>query len=118
MLLQIQFHVYLLQIFCSVPTLAPVAPFSMATDSRTLNCTWSPPPEEHQNGIITEYRVQITEVLTGEMNVKRSNSTTIEVLGLHPDYEYEWNVAAVTVGVGPYTNTTTTRLPEDGNNES
>ena len=109
---------YPLQIFCSVPTLAPVAPFSMARDSRTLICTWSAPPEEHQNGIITEYRVQITEVLTGMMLVKSSNSTTTEVSGLHPDYEYEWRVAAVTVGVGPYTNNTTTRLPEDGNDDS
>ena len=64
------------------------------------------------------YRVQLTEVLTGMMLVKSSNSTTIEVSGLHPDYEYEWRVAAVTVGVGPYTNNTTTRLPEDGNDDS
>ena len=113
--LQIHCYVYLLQILCSVPTLAPLSPFSVARNSRTLNFTWSPPPEEHQNGIIIEYKVQVTEVLTGEMVVKTSNSTTIEVSGLHPDYAYEWRVAAVTVGVGPYTNTTTTRLPEDGN---
>ena len=106
---------YILQIFCSVPTLAPLAPFSTAKDSRNLNCTWSPPPEEHQNGIITEYRLQVMEVLTSMILLKSSNSTTIEVSGLHPDYEYEWRVAAVTVGVGPYTNNTTTRLPEDGN---
>ena len=98
--------------------MSPLAPLSWARDSRTLNCTWSPPPEQHQNGIITVYRVQLTEVLTGVMLVKSSNSTTIEVSGLHPDYEYEWRVAAVTVGVGPYTNTTTTRLPEDGNDDS
>ena len=95
--------------------MAPLAPLSVAKDSRTLNCTWFAPPKEHQNGIITEYRVQVMEVLTGIMLVKSSNSTIIEVSGLHPDYEYEWRVAAVTVGVGPYTNTTTTRLPEDGN---
>ncbi len=43
-----------------------------------------------------------------------STTTSVEITSLHPDYVYTWVVTAVTIGVGPYTSTSTIRTPEDG----
>ena len=70
---------------------------------------------QDHNGIIVEYRINITEVITGRVFVRVSTGTSLEVTGLHPDYVYQWIVTAVTVGAGPYTVVSTIRTPEDGN---
>ena len=64
--------------------------------------------------MIVEYRVNTTEVNTGQVFVNVSTSTSLELTFLHPDYVYEWVVTAVTIGEGPYTNVSTIRMPEDG----
>ena len=69
---------------------------------------------EDHHGIIVEYRINITEVITGRVFVLNSTTTTLEVTSLHPDYVYQWRVTAVTVGAGPYTSVSTIRTPEDG----
>ena len=97
-----------------VPTTAPQTPSSVIRTSRAIYCTWSPPPQEHQNGIIVEYRVNVTEILTGHIFVRVTTYTFLEVTSLHPDYEYEWVVTAVTIGVGPHTTVVNIRTPEDG----
>ena len=42
------------------------------------------------------------------------NTTTLSVPMLHPFYTYICIVAAVTVGLGPYSATVVVELPEDG----
>ena len=69
---------------------------------------------DHQNGRIVEYRVNVTEVITGRVFVLVSTTTSLEITSLHPDYVYQWVVTAVTIGVGPYTAMSTIRTPEDG----
>ena len=89
----------------------------MATDSRTLLITWRPPPLSAQNGIITEYVVNITAMETGEQLQQRATgaASSISIDSLHPDYTYAYSVAAVTaVGMGPFSAFRSTRLPEDG----
>ena len=66
------------------------------------------------NGIIREYRLNITEVDTGRAFQRVSPSTNLTVSGLHPDYAYEWKVAAITVGEGPFSNASRAMTPEDG----
>lgn len=103
--------------FCfahAVPTRAPQAPFAITRNSRTIFCSWTPPPTDHHNGRIIEYRINVTEVITGRVFAHVSTTTSLEISALHPDYVYEWAVTAVTVGEGPYTSISTIRTPEDG----
>lgn len=92
----------------------PVSPLTTIRDSRAVVCSWSPPPLEHQNGLIVEYRVNVTEMITERVFLQISTSTSLVIESLHPDYVYLWVVTAVTIGVGPYTTTSTIRTPEDG----
>lgn len=92
----------------------PLRPSTTTRDSRTIVCSWSPPPPEHQNGLIIEYRINVTEDITGRVFVRVSTSTSLVIASLHPDYVYEWVVTTVTIGVGPYTNISSIRTPEDG----
>ncbi len=56
----------------------------------------------------------MTEVITGRVFVQVSTSTSLVIGSLHPDHIYQWTVTAVTIGVGPYTTTSSIRMPEDG----
>ena len=94
--------------------MAPENPSAVVRNSKAIFCTWDPPPQDHQNGVIVEYRINVTEVITGRVFVRLSTVTSLEITSLHPDYEYQWVVTAVTVGVGPYTSVVTIRTPEDG----
>ena len=77
--------------------------------------SWQPPAPENQNGIIVHYIVNITEMETGRLlSFTAVNITTLSVPMLHPFYTYTCIVAAVTVGVGPYSATVVVELPEDG----
>ena len=68
----------------------------------------------NQNGIIREYKVNVTEVETGRMWQLISITTSINVSSLHPFYLYEWIVSSFTIGDGPYTSVSTVMTPEDG----
>ena len=98
----------------SVPTSAPTNPIGTATNARTIRLSWGEPPSNQQNGIIGEYRVNITEVATGRVFQRVSATTSIEITSLHPFYVYEWTVSAFTVGEGPYSSISTITTPEDG----
>lgn len=92
----------------------PQRPSATPRDSRAIICSWNPPPFEHQNGQIVEYRINVTEVITGRTFVQGTTSTTLVIGSLHPDYVYQWTVTAVTIGEGPYATTSSIRTPEDG----
>ena len=98
----------------AVPTMAPESPSAVVRNSRAIFCTWDPPPQDHQNGVIIEYRINVTEIITGRVFVRLSTMTSLELTSLHPNYEYQWVVTAVTIDVGPYTSVVTIRTPEDG----
>ena len=91
----------------------PQSPLATTRNSRTVVCSWQPPPFEDQNGFIIQYRINVTEVITGREFVLVSTTTSLVVGSLHPDYIYQWVVTAVTVGVGPYTAISSTRTLED-----
>ena len=101
----------------SVPTMAPRNPSSVTRSSRAIYCTWTPPPQDHQNGVIVEYRVNVTELITGRSFVRVTSNVFLEISSLHPDYEYRWIATAVTVGVGPYATAVTIRTPEDSKSQ-
>ena len=77
--------------------------------------TWQPPTEEDKNGIITQYTVTVTEVLTGVVQSHTTGNTQLRVEALHPYYSYHCNVAAATViGYGPPSQDVPVEMTEDG----
>ena len=97
-----------------VPTSAPQVPSGVATSSRSIVLSWNPPPVLERHGIIREYQINLTELQTGTELTYVTLDTTFEVSLLHPFYTYNWTVAAVTIGVGPYTIASTVVTLEDG----
>ncbi len=61
-----------------------------------------------------EYRINITEVDTGNVLSLVSYSTSITIEFLHPYYTYTSIVSAVTVDEGPYSEVFTITTPQDG----
>lgn len=98
----------------TVPTSPPQSTGSIVRDSRTVLLSWSPPDRDEQNGIVREYRIQLTELHTGNISLFVSLTTTLDITSLHPDFTYEWTVAAFTIGVGPYSAVYSFSTPEDG----
>ena len=76
---------------------------------------WSPPPFNEHNGIIAYYRVNITEVETGNEISLLSPDIFINVQSLHPYYTYICIVSAVTITEGPYSEEFIITTPQDGN---
>ena len=99
-------------------SIAPVSPPENVAlspvSSTSINITWLPPPSQDINGIITEYRVTVIEVLTGRRFNFTSTSSFVVVFGLHPHYAYECVVSAYTVGIGPYSQAISITTPESG----
>lgn len=75
---------------------------------------WKPPHEENRNGVIDHYMVNISETETEQHYQEVSISPSLTLSDLHPFYTYQISVAAVTIGVGPYSALTTFRMLEAG----
>lgn len=98
----------------------PGAPYSVAVhilDSRTVNITWQPPPEDKRNGVIEGYMIVVARLgqSVGEEYTFNTTELSVVVGQLDPYRSYQCKVAAMTsVGSGAF-NTTVAYLPEDGN---
>ena len=104
--------------FVHLHTLAPSgAPFNltaMAINSTSIHLIWLPPDEEQHNGDIRHYNIRIVELHSGrEFQLNSTNISTVYT-GLHPAYTYSFSVAAVTVEIGPYSDSAIATMPEDG----
>lgn len=88
------------------PYLAPsAAPGNLsvyANDSTELNVNWSPPPLDQQNGMIRLYQVKVVDLQTGQQLQYTTSSILFTVTELHPFYNYEVSVSAVTNEPGPF----------------
>ena len=80
----------------------------------TLNMTWLPPSIEYQNGLIQSYDIHLVELETGLVNSTTFNNTWAILENLHPHYNYEITIRAVTVAPGPFSNSYYVTMPEDG----
>jgi hypothetical protein len=86
-----------------------------ATGSRSAQLYWAAPDRQYQNGIITEYHVDIIEVATNQPFASYIvTSTQIGVTTLRPYHEYNFTVAAHTNGKGPASNGLVIRTYQDG----
>lgn len=89
-----------------------------ATTSTSIYLQWDPPAQNLQNGYIVEYRVRVKETDTGTISITTVTDTSLTLSSLHPYYTYSCSVAAVTVGIGPYStaiNITTDEAGKSGN---
>lgn len=82
--------------------------------SSSVFLTWQPPPLLLRNGVIREYKINLTEVDTGRILVFYSSTTSITITALHPFYTYFCRVGAFTVEYGPYTESFRFVTLEDG----
>ena len=92
--------------YCNVslaPDSSPQHPSAIALSPTSINITWGPPILQDHNGVIREYRINVTEALTGLQIQEITNQTQIIIDGLKPYHIYHCYIVAVTVDEGPYT---------------
>ena len=75
---------------------------------------WDAIALENQNGILRHYLVSVLELDTGETDVYTAGATQLNISGLHPYYTYTCMVAAVTIRIGPFSQSVSIITPQDG----
>ena len=83
-------------------------------NSTSISLSWFPPPVIDRNGLIREYRINVTEVDTGNGFQLVSLTTLLAMPSLHPDYTYQCTVSAYTVAIGPFSEVVSAKTLEDG----
>ena len=100
----------------AAPGSHPLNSTGYAINSTHILLDWSPPSEEDLNGILREYRINVTEGETDTLfQLTTDPSMTELVVGpLHPFYIYHCTIQAFTVEGGPNTTVISIRTEEDG----
>ena len=100
----------------SAPGTHPSNFTGMSLNSTHIYLSWDPPPPAHVNGIIREYRLNVTEAVTGMLwqFTTDADETELIVGDLHPYYIYHCTVVAYTILPGPVTSAFTIQTDEDG----
>ena len=101
----------------TAPTGYPQDVKAVASDSNTLHMYWSPPIIEQQNGDITQYGINITNIESGLVYQHNTSGprTSFIALDLLPHKIYQCSVTAFTViGHGPYSPVYTIQMPSAG----
>ena len=103
----------------SVPATPPQNVQATAISSTEIMVTWDEIPGLDQNGIITEYEVEIEPLdFPADISVDLLTTTNLSIVvtGLQEYVFYNISVRAYTsVGPGPYSDPETERTFEDGN---
>ena len=97
-----------------MPVAPPFVDTYHAIDSMTVFLSWSAPPVDQQNGLIRHYNITLTELETGSIFSYTTSHINITISLLHPDYRYQIEISAVTVGTGPTSLPAILHMPEDG----
>ena len=86
-----------------VPSGPPQELTGVPLGATSIQITWQPPLPEEQNGIIREYRITVTGVENGQiLDYRKDGSDSVLIVSsLHPYYNYQCSVSAVTLGDGP-----------------
>ncbi len=58
---------------------------------------WEPPEQQHRNGIITSYRINLNNIISDIYTTSRYTYTN-----LRPYHRYSVSIAAVTIATGTY----------------
>ncbi len=89
----------------------------LALNITALYISWDHLVEQYQNGEVTFYRLDITDLDNSNFVLELSvngSSTSTTIVGLKPFHTYNVIIAAYTIGVGPYSDTVNTTLPQSG----
>lgn len=99
----------------SAPSSAPTNVTILSITSTTFTLSWSPPPPEDHNGLITEYQLLVMRLSTLSSVSLSTNGTVLTVCDLVPYSGYEVAVSALTnEGSGPYTDPIILQTEQDG----
>lgn len=100
----------------TAPGSHPLNSSGYAINFTHIALNWSAPREEDLNGALREYRINVTEGLTGNRQqfTTAPGITEIIIGPLHPFYIYHCTIVAYTVEEGPNTNIISIRTQEDG----
>lgn len=100
---------------CLVPSAAPQNVVIESVLSKSFRINWQPPDNEHQNGIITEYSINIVNFESENITHLDVTDTDITVSNLQPFTQYEVTVAAHTsAGRGPFSAIQIVQTQESG----
>ena len=84
----------------TVPSDSPTILRAISLSSYSIYISWSSPTIP--NGLITQYHINIIEQNTHTSWQNITINQYIEIVRLHPYYNYSITVAAVTIDEGPY----------------
>lgn len=96
------------------PTATPANASATTLNSESIYLSWEPPPFSEQNGQIQHYIINVTELDTGNSFIQIATSTEFTFYSLHPYYTYAFTIAAMTVDIGPTSNSVIAMTEEDG----
>ena len=85
----------------------------LLTSSSTIAIQWNPPDADKSNGVIRYYSIEIFNRESGDSLTLTTPGTSYDVSNLHPYYNYNVSVAAVTVSQGVQS-TVDFQMAEDG----
>ncbi len=84
-------------------------------NSTHIGLSWEEPTANQINGRIRQYLISVHELETDTQFTLDAGLVQEYTIGsLHPYYNYEFSVAAVTIAPGPYTNSITIRTEQAG----
>ena len=88
----------------------------VALSSTAVQASWDAPPSDLQNGLIVDYVLVVSGVDTDEAYELYSGADiSVRTLsGLHPFYTYTFSIAALTIGVSPFSPAVVFKMPEEG----
>jgi receptor-type tyrosine-protein phosphatase Q len=110
-------YIVTLQMDTDVPSAAPQNVTIRGIQSQSFIISWKPPPDEHQNGIITHYTITIVNLETGAVTTLNRTDTDSIISDLTPFTTYEVKVAAHTsAGRGPFSAVLTIQTQESAPN--
>ena len=98
----------------TAPTGPPQSITAEITDPSTLILRWQPPLFEERNGIVRLYAINVTELESEIVEQRVIIDQTITITSLHPYYVYRYSVAAQTIALGPFSESTLIQMPEAG----
>ena len=110
----IHVHCNYLISFSTAPTGPPENAGGVTVSYSSIHLTWDPPSPDLQNGIVRLYLINLTEIETGMQTQYTINQTQITIENLHPFYEYNLTVAAVTVSEGPHSSVVSITTDQHG----
>ncbi len=100
-----------------VSTSPPTVNTYYAVDSSSLYLSWSAPLVDQQNGIIRYYNITLMELETGSIFSYASTNTNFTIALLHPNYQYQFEISAITIAAGPSSMPIILQMPEDGRDQ-